>query len=88
MVVVEPIVSVNEELRRLVWTVQDGPPGLRHYNAAAQVYARETGGSRVVWMADILPDEAAASIGAMMREGAIAMNTALTHLAKVGAKAA
>jgi hypothetical protein len=86
MVVVEPIVSVNEELRRLVWTVQDGPPGLRHYNGAVQVYGREIGGSRVVWMADILPDEAAAPIGAMMREGAVAMNTTFSHLAKAGAK--
>src|SRR5580700_1112875 len=47
MVVVEPIVSVSAELRRLVWTAQGGPPGLIHYNAAVQVYPREIGGSRV-----------------------------------------
>jgi Polyketide cyclase / dehydrase and lipid transport len=81
-VVVEPIVSLNDDLRRLVWTAQGDSPGLTHYNGAVQVYPREVGGSRVVWMADVLPDEAAAPIGAMMREGAIAMNTALTRLAK------
>jgi hypothetical protein len=81
MVVTEPIVSLNDELRRLVWTVRGGSLGLEHYNAAVQVYSREIGGSRVVWTADILPDEAALPIGAMMREGAIAMNTALTELA-------
>jgi hypothetical protein len=43
------------------------------------------GGSRVVWTADVLPDEAAGPIGAMMRDGAIAMNSALTRLAKAGA---
>jgi len=85
MVVVEPIISLNDDLRRLVWTAQGGPPGLLHYTGAAQVYAKETGGSRVVWMADVLPDEAAGPIGAMMREGAIAMNAALTRLAKTGA---
>ena len=37
MVVVEPIVSLNEDLRRLVWTAQGGPTGLLHYNAAVQV---------------------------------------------------
>jgi hypothetical protein len=85
MVVVEPIISMDEDLRRLVWTVQGGSPGLLHYNAAVQVHAREIGGSRVVWMADILPDEAAGPIAAMMREGAVAMNTALTRLPGSGA---
>lgn len=81
MVVTEPIVSLNDGLRRLVWTVQGGSLGLAHYNAAVQVYSREIGGSRVVWTADILPDEAAVQVGAMMREGAIAMTAALTKLA-------
>ena len=65
----------------LVWTVKGGSLGLAHYNAAVQVYPREIGGSRVVWTADILPDEAAVPIGAMIQEGAIAMNAALTKLA-------
>jgi Polyketide cyclase / dehydrase and lipid transport len=81
-VVVEPIVSLNDELRRLVWTVQDGMPGLTHYHAAAQVYPREIGGSRVVWSADLLPNEAAAPIGAMMQQGAAAMTRALARLAQ------
>jgi Polyketide cyclase / dehydrase and lipid transport len=84
MAVVEPIISLNDELRRLVWTAQGGLPGLVHYNGAVQVYPREVGGSRVVWTADVLPDEAAATIGAMMREGAAAMNTAFTRLVKAG----
>jgi hypothetical protein len=84
-VVMEPIVSLNDDLRRLVWTAQGGLPGLAHYNGAVQVYPREIGGSRVVWTADVLPDEAAAPIGAMMREGAIAMTTALRRLAKADA---
>ena len=84
-VVVEPIISANDDLRRLVWTVQGGSRGVAHYNAAVQVYAREIGGSRVVWTVDVLPDEAAQPIGAMMREGAIAMKISLTSLAAAGA---
>jgi hypothetical protein len=80
MAVFEPIVSVNDDLHRLVWTAQGGSPGLLHYNAAVQVYTREAGGSRVVWMADILPDAAAAPIGARMKEGAAAMSVALARL--------
>jgi len=83
MVVVEPVVSVNEELHRLVWTTQSS--GLIHYNSAVQVYPREPGGSRVVWMTDVLPDDAASRIGAMMRHGAIAMSSAFTRLANEGA---
>jgi hypothetical protein len=83
MVVVEPIVSVNEELHRLVWTTQSS--GLIHYNSAVQVYPRETGGSRVVWMTDVLPDDAASRIAAMLRQGATAMSSAFTRLAKEGA---
>ena len=59
MMVVEAIVSLNEELHRLVWTTQGGSSGISHYNSAVQVYPRETGGSRVVWMTDVLPDDAA-----------------------------
>jgi hypothetical protein len=81
LVVVELIVSMNDDLRRLVWTVQGGPTGLAHYNGAVQVFPREIGGSRVVWMADVLPHEAAEPIAAMMKEGAAAMTNALARLA-------
>jgi hypothetical protein len=81
LVLIEPIISINDDLRRLVWTVKDGPPGPTHYNGAVQVFPREIGGSRVVWMADILPHEAAEQIGAMMKEGATAMTSALAELA-------
>jgi uncharacterized protein YndB with AHSA1/START domain len=81
-VVIEPIISLNDELRRLAWTAKGSPSGPTHYNAAAQVFARETGGSRVVWTVDILPDEAATPISAMMKQGAAAMSTALARLAK------
>jgi len=86
MVVVEPIVSLNEDLRRLVWTAQGGTTGLLHYHAAVQVFAREVGGSRVMWMADVLPDVAAPPIAAMMKEGAVAMSAALARLAERSAK--
>jgi len=81
MIVVEPIVSCNDDLRRLVWTAQGGPSGLLHYNGAVQVFAREVGGSRVLWTADVLPHAAAPAIAAMMQEGAIAMSAALSKLA-------
>jgi uncharacterized protein YndB with AHSA1/START domain len=81
LVVVEPIVSMNDHLRRLVWTAQGGSSEITHYNAAVQVYPREIGGTRVVWMADVLPHEAAEQIATMMKAGASAMTGALARLA-------
>ncbi|HYJ34027.1 MAG TPA: SRPBCC family protein [Candidatus Binatia bacterium] len=74
MKVREPIVAVDEQARRLVWGAQGSD--LKHYNASVQVFA-EDGGSRVVWIADFLPDEAAGKIGPMMEAGMAAMKKAM-----------
>jgi hypothetical protein len=78
MVVREPIVTVDDEARRVVWSAI--VPSVTHYNASAQVFADPDGGSRVVWTADLLPDEAAAQIGQMMDQGAAAMRKCLDGL--------
>jgi|SRR5271166_1805436 len=82
MTVVEAIVSMNDALHRLVWTTNGSSSGLIHHNSAVQVYPREAGGCRVVWMTDVLPDDAANRIGAMMRQGATAMTSAFMRLSK------
>ena len=79
MVVREPIVDIDDGARRLVWTAI--VPFLTHYNASAQVFAGPEGGAKVVWMADLLPNEAADTIGLMMDQGIIAMKTCLDDLA-------
>lgn len=50
----EVLIDLDDEERRLVWTIVDGP--YRHHNGAAQVFA-ERGGSRFVWTADLLADD-------------------------------
>ena len=79
MTVREPIVTIDERERRLVWTAVGG--SLTHYNAAAHVIAEPDGSSRVVWSADLLPDEAARSVEEMMDAGMAAMQGALDRLA-------
>lgn len=74
MVVREPIVTIDDEARRLVWGAQGGP--LTHYNASVQVLA-EGSGSRVVWIADFLPDAAAATVAPMIQQGMAAMKKTL-----------
>ncbi len=62
----EVLVSLDDEERRLVWSVVDGP--YTHHNGAAQVIA-EGDGCRFVWTADLLPEEAAAPTAEMMERG-------------------
>src|SRR4051812_13062745 len=54
MVARELIVDVDDEARRLVWSVVGGR--LTHHNASVQVYPDGNGGSRLVWIADLLPN--------------------------------
>lgn len=75
----EPIVTIDDEARRLVWTAES--PRTTHYNASVQVL--ENGAStRLVWTADFLPDSAGAEIGALVEAGARAMKIALDRLAQ------
>lgn len=80
MVVRERIVSVDDKLRRVVWSAVDG--ALEHYNGAAQVFSGDDGLTRVVWIADLLPEEAADAVAAMMDQGMAAMKRTLDGLVR------
>lgn len=71
----ELIVDIDDAARRLVWSVIEGR--LRHHNASMQIFADGEGASRVVWIADLLPNELAGSIGAMIEQGLAAMKRKL-----------
>jgi hypothetical protein len=74
MVIKELIVTIDDDGRRLVWSAEGG--SLAHYNASVQVFA-DGAGSRVVWIADFLPHEAASTVGPMIEQGIAAMKKAL-----------
>jgi hypothetical protein len=80
MVIREPIVDIDEERRRLVWSAVGG--SLTHYNASAQVFADAGGQTRIVWIADLLPNEAAGAISSMMEQGMAVMKATLDALAQ------
>ena len=79
MTVREPIVDVDDGARRLVWSATGA--ATTHYNAAVQVF-EEGHGSRVIWIADLLPHEAAGKVRAMMKQGMQVMKKTLDALAK------
>ena len=70
----ELIVDIDDTARRLVWSVVEGRP--THHNGSIQILA-EDGGSRLVWIADILPHELKGPISAMMQQGMEAMKKKL-----------
>jgi hypothetical protein len=79
VVVREPIVAIDNDAKRLVWTSEGGRA--RHYNASLQAFSAASLGTRLVWIADFLPDEIAPFIEAAMSAGAKAMQGALDRLA-------
>ena len=74
MVAREVIVDLCETSRRLAYSVRS--ERLSHHNASFQVLPQGDG-SRLVWIADVLPHEAAESVGAMMEAGMIAAKAAM-----------
>jgi Polyketide cyclase / dehydrase and lipid transport len=66
-VVREVLVDLDDDARRLVWSVIDGP--YTHHNGVAQVFTADGGAARFVWSADLLPNELAATTAEMMERG-------------------
>jgi hypothetical protein len=79
MVLREPIVTLDDEARRLVWTAEGGRA--RHYNAALQVSELADGLTSVVWTADFLPDDANGFLSKAIEAGMAAMQRSLDALA-------
>ncbi len=75
MVARELIVDVDDEARRLVWAVVGGR--MTHHNASLQVFADGEGRSRVVWIADLLPNELAGYISGLIEQGMAVMKKTL-----------
>ena len=71
----ERLVTLDDDGRRLVYTIVDGRP--THHNASFEVLQDSDGGSHVVWTADLLPNELAPAIAAMMDQGLAVMKKTL-----------
>ena len=76
----EPIVSIEERQRRLVWAAVGGK--LAHYNASVQVFPGENNGSKILWIADLLPNEMEQTIQTMIDFAAATMKKTLDATGK------
>ena len=75
LVVKEIIVDRDDAARRLCWLAKS--ERMTHYNASMQIFADGANGTKAVWIADLLPNEAAPAIGAMIDQGMGAMKKTL-----------
>lgn len=71
----ERIVDVDDRAKRLAYSVVEGRP--THHHASIQVFPDTNGSSRIVWIADLLPNDLAETIGGMMEQGTAAMKQTL-----------
>jgi len=71
----ELIIDVNDDARRLAWSVVGGK--MTHHNASLQVFVDGEARSRVVWIADLLPNELAGYIAGMIEQGMAVMKKTL-----------
>ena len=78
----ELIVDVDHGSRRLVWAVVGGRP--THHNASLQVVAEAERRSRVIWIADLLPNELASPIASLIDQGMAVMKKTLESRVEVG----
>ena len=82
MVVRELIVDVDDETCRHSWSARSEP--FTHHNASAQVFPEGSDRCRVVWIADLMPNEVAEATAEMIQQG---LETMKRTLEAVGAPA-
>ena len=75
LVVRELIVTLDDQARRFVYAATGGRA--THHNSSIQLFAEPGGGSRLVWITDLLPDEVAGPVGALVEQGAQLMKQTL-----------
>jgi hypothetical protein len=72
----EWVISVDDERRRLAYSITESPAAMTFHHGSFEVVAAgpdATDGSSVVWTADLLPAEVAPVIDEMMAQGLAAM---------------
>ena len=63
----EVIVTVDDETCRHAWSARGEP--FTHHNASIQVFAEGVAKCRVVWIADLLPNEVSDTVEKMIVQG-------------------
>ncbi len=73
----ERLVTIDDERRRLVYSVVQSQFGFAHHQASVEVVDADEAGCRLLWTADVLPDTLATMVNGLMEQGAAAIVRAL-----------
>jgi hypothetical protein len=68
MVVREVVVGIDDARRRFAYSVR--AEGFEHHNASNEIISEGEDRCRFIWIADLLPDALAGTVGDMMGQGA------------------
>lgn len=77
LVVRELIIDVDDKTCRHAWSVQGS--SFTHHNASIQVFQDGCDSCRVVWIADLMPDEMAEATSEMIQQGLNTMKQTLEN---------
>ena len=75
MTIREIIVDVDDQTFRHSWSARGAP--FTHHNASIQVFTEDDNTCRLVWIADIMPNEIAGTIAEMIQQGLNTMKATL-----------
>ena len=75
MTIREVIVSVDDQDCRHAWSARGAP--FTHHNASIQVFAEDDASSRLVWIADFLPNDVEGVVAEMTQQGLNTMKSTL-----------
>lgn len=75
MTIREIIVDVDDQTFRHSWSARGAP--FTHHNASIQVFGEDDNTCRLVWIADLLPNEIAGAISEMIEQGLNTMKATL-----------
>lgn len=73
----EVLVTVDDDARRLVYSIVESPLAATHDNSAVQVLPEGDDRTRFVWVKDVLPDDIAGRIDELMEQGMVVIKRAL-----------
>jgi hypothetical protein len=73
----EQLIGVDDDTRRLAYSIVESSFNMTHHNAAAQIADDGSGRTRFTWTVDVLPDEIAGPITNMMAAGLAAIKQTL-----------
>jgi hypothetical protein len=76
MVVRERIIDIDNERRRLAYSVLDGP-GMTYHHASMQVIDAGPGRCQVIWITDFLPEDVGKNLAPLIEQGTSALKSNL-----------